>query len=71
MEKEIKILYLIIMFTFLLPIVPLALGQETSADTAPQDPDDYAEMSLEQLMNVEIPSTGTLTDTKPRLVPTA
>ena len=32
---------------------------------------DLTEMSLEALMNVEVASTATLTDTKPRLVPAA
>ena len=32
---------------------------------------DLTELSMEDLMNVEIKSTATLTDTKPRLVPAA
>ena len=32
---------------------------------------DLTEMSIEDLMNVDIKSTATLTDTKPRLVPAA
>ena len=32
---------------------------------------DLTEMSIEDLMNVEVASTATLTDTKPRLVPAA
>lgn len=37
---------------------------------APENPDLF-ELSLEQLMNVEIPSIATLTDSDPRLVPAA
>ena len=37
----------------------------------PAEPEDVFSMSMEELMNVEIPSSATLTAAEPRLVPAA
>ena len=44
---------------------------EEQATTSKAVPTDVMDMSIEQLMQIEIPSTASLTDTKPRLVPAA
>jgi outer membrane receptor protein involved in Fe transport len=52
--------------------VGILLGTKTCLFAAAQDPNDKKgvfEMSLEELMNVEVTSTATLTETTPRLVP--
>jgi iron complex outermembrane receptor protein len=48
-------------------IIFTAIGQTFAA----KEKADLTEMSIEDLMNVEVASTATLTDTKPRLVPAA
>lgn len=56
---------LMLTFVFTLDARLLALQQDTNK------PGDIFEMPLEKLMEVEVVSTATLTETKPRLVPAA
>ena len=51
----------------------LAVGVRTSAQAkeGSKQGTDLTEMSIQDLMNIEVVSTATLTDTKPRLVPAA
>jgi outer membrane receptor for ferrienterochelin and colicins len=51
-------------------MIGLSLSTQTLA-TEQKEGSDLTDLSLEALMNVEIKSTATLTDTKPRLVPAA
>ena len=56
---------LVLLFTFV-------LNAELFAEqSAPAEPEDLFEMSIEDLMKIEVSSTATLTKTKPRLVPSA
>ncbi len=56
---------------FLFIAVLVCCGQVSAEQTAPEEKADLFEMSIEQLMEVEVASTATLTDAKPRLVPAA
>ncbi len=70
LEKRVSakaVAILLIFFLFLVVDVPvLALEQEISGGSA-----DLTELSIEDLMNIEIESAATLTKTTPRLVPAA
>ncbi len=49
----------------------LIIFTATAKTFAAKQKTDLTDLSIEDLMNVEIKSTATLTDTKPRLVPAA
>ncbi len=49
----------------------LIVFSATAQTFAAKEKTDLTELSMEDLMNIEIKSTATLTDTKPRLVPAA
>lgn len=63
-ENSHRILWIIVALVFL-----LSYGNTNGADAA--IPTNVMDMSIEQLMQIEVPSTATLTDTKARLVPAA
>jgi outer membrane receptor for ferrienterochelin and colicins len=65
MKLNEKILAMLLSFSAL--IIFTAASQTFAA----KQEDDLTKLSIEDLMNVEIKSTATLTDTKPRLVPAA
>jgi len=61
-------------FAFVLLTSLIALGPNIKSFAQGQDankPEDLFDMSIEQLMTIEVASTATLTKTKPRLVPAA
>jgi outer membrane receptor for ferrienterochelin and colicin len=60
-----KILVILLLFSTLI------IFTATAQTFAAKQETDLTELSIEDLMNVEIKSTATLTDTKPRLVPAA
>jgi len=60
-----SIVVLMILLVFVLNVQLLAKEQDSNK------PDDLFEMTIEQLMEIEVASTATLTKTKPRLVPSA
>jgi len=60
-----KILAILLLFSTLI------IFTATAQTFAAKQQTDLTELSIEDLMNVEIKSTATLTDTKPRLVPAA
>ena len=56
---------------FLKHLLLLILLFVSSEKTIAEDADDLFELSIEELMNVEVTSTATLTESNPRLVPAA
>jgi hypothetical protein len=61
-------------FVFVLLTSLIAFGPNVKSFAQEQDanrPEDLFEMSIEELMTIEVASTATLTKTKPRLVPSA
>ncbi len=52
-------------------LVSIAIFAGATPILAVEQVKDLTEMSIEDLMNIEVASTATLTDTKPRLVPAA
>jgi outer membrane receptor protein involved in Fe transport len=61
-------------FAFVLLTSLIAFGPNVKSLAQEQDankPEDLFEMSIEELMTIEVASTATLTKTKPRLVPAA
>lgn len=57
--------------TILLLFSALIIFTATTQTFAAKQKTDLTDLSIEDLMNIEIKSTATLTDTKPRLVPAA
>jgi len=56
---------------FFVIAVFLCSGQVFSKGVMPEKEEELFEMSIEQLMEIEVASTATLTEAKPRLVPAA
>ena len=64
-EKLLKICRLFII------VVLVLCSQALAEEATPEEDAELFEMSIEELMEVEVESTATLTDAKPRLVPAA
>ena len=65
LKQEVIFVLLMSLFVFV-PNTSLLAQQQDS-----NKPEDLFEMSIEELMTIEVASTATLTKTKPRLVPAA